>query len=115
MHFGIDSVHQSSKGSLDGMQLSLADTLTPALGVYCIAALLANTCMGISGFGSGIILVLGWEVANILELDGVVPFVSVIRLSAAVALPIPAVVRSKCTALPVVSSRLSHLPVCCVA
>eukprot|EP01044_Picomonas_judraskeda_P018506 COSAG03_NODE_3689_length_1876_cov_1.324705_2_plen_74_part_01 len=41
--------------------------LTPALLMYCFSATIANIAMGISGFGSGIIMVLGWQVANMLS------------------------------------------------
>ena len=43
--------------------------LTPALGMYALAAFLAATCQGVSGFGSGIIIVLGWQVANLLQVS----------------------------------------------
>ena len=41
--------------------------VTPALLMYCCSATIANIAMGISGFGSGIIMVLGWQVANMLS------------------------------------------------
>jgi hypothetical protein len=44
--------------------------LTPALAVYASAAFVANIYMGICGFGSGIIMVLGWQIANMLGLVG---------------------------------------------
>jgi hypothetical protein len=40
---------------------------TAALLMYCFSATIANIAMGISGFGSGIIMVLGWQVANMLS------------------------------------------------
>ena len=61
--------------------------LTPALLMYCFSAAVANVAMGISGFGSGIVMVLGWQVANMLRLDGVVPFEGVQVLLVAMALP----------------------------
>lgn len=45
---------------------------TPALAVYALAAFVANIYMGVCGFGSGIIMVLGWQIANMLQLEGTV-------------------------------------------
>ena len=59
----------------------------PALLLYAFAAFAANIYMGICGFGSGIVMVLGWQVANMLGLRGVVPFVSVQIMLCAMALP----------------------------
>lgn len=61
--------------------------LTAALLMYCFAAYIANVAMGISGFGSGIIMVLGWQVANMLALDGTVPFEHTQVMLVAMALP----------------------------
>jgi len=61
--------------------------LTAALLMYCFAACVANVAMGISGFGSGIIMVLGWQVANMLALEGTVPFEHTQVMLVAMALP----------------------------
>eukprot|EP01046_Picozoa_sp_COSAG06_P050144 COSAG06_NODE_7873_length_2346_cov_1.939475_4_plen_207_part_00 len=47
----------------------------------------ANVGNGICGFGSGIMMVLGWQVANLLELPGTVPFEHTQVLLVAMALP----------------------------
>jgi uncharacterized membrane protein YfcA len=58
-----------------------------ALAVYCFASVVANVGNGICGFGSGIMMVLGWQVANLLQLHGTVPFEHTQVLLVAMALP----------------------------
>ena len=60
---------------------------TWVLGVACPVDITANVGNGICGFGSGIMMVLGWQAANLLQLPGTVPFEHTQVLLVAMALP----------------------------
>ena len=97
---------RSRVGAVGSHQLAMA---TPALGLYCFSSFAANVGNGICGFGSGIMLVLGWQVANLLEMEGRVPFEHTQVLLVAMALPTSIFITCRS-----VQSSAIDLPVCLV-
>ena len=70
-----------------GCQRRRRDDWLTSAGAVVPSIIIANVGNGICGFGSGIMMVLGWQVANLLELPGTVPFEHTQVLLVAMALP----------------------------